>query len=93
MSTTVSINPTVLAHIARVGQTVFYRDELHYVYQVEGASFYAFMDGDAITVDLDFPYAAWLEEPRYMIIPEGCKVGEGFGVELAASALMRYVKS
>lgn len=82
-STTTVIAPDVARAASMIGRPVRFQGTDHYVYSVEGSSWYVFSGPDnSILADQSMTELSWLETPRVMIIPFGRKIGEGVGVEL-----------
>ena len=93
MSVTVTLAPEAVQAIAMVGTKVSpqYRpDQTYTVHSVEGPTWYAFQnDHGDVSIDTSMTLASWLAVPVAMILPEGSKIGEGFGVEVPISSLVR----
>jgi len=85
---TVTMTPQAAQAIAKIGTEVFLFGQPYTVYSVEGRDWYAFQAEDGtITVDTAMPVSEWLASPVAMILPEGTKIGEGFGREVHLSDL------
>lgn len=83
MSTTVQgIAPATVKAIGMVGRVVTYGNDQYKIHSVEGRDFYAFLDGETITVDFSMTEASWIKDPVAMIIPAGHKIGDGYATEV-----------
>ncbi len=85
MSVTVTITPAQVQLIATVGTKITFWEETYKVHSVEGVDYYAFQEWSGkITVDTDMTHASHLIVPRLLLLPEGTKIGDGFGREVDA---------
>jgi hypothetical protein len=85
---TVKITTEAAQAVAKIGTEVHLFGQPYTVYSVEGYDYYAFQTEDGtITLDTDMPRSSWLSSPVALILPEGTKIGEGFGREVRLSDL------
>ena len=85
---TVTLTTEAAQAVAKIGTEVFLFGQPYTVYSVEGRDWYAFEAEDGtITLDASMPIADHLSSPVALILPEGTKIGEGFGREVRLSDL------
>lgn len=85
---TVTLTTEAAQAVAKIGTEVFLYGQPYTVYSVEGRDWYAFEAPDGtITLDTTMPVSDRLSSPVAYILPEGTKVGEGFGREVRLSDL------
>ena len=89
---TTIITPADWRDISKVGRVVQYLGTTYTVHSCEGTTFYVHQDRDTreIKIDVFRTSAQWYMDNRYLLVPTGCKIGEGFGLEVDCDS--RYLR-
>lgn len=95
---TTAIVPTgipaqTLTAIAMIGRTVTYQGVQFKLYSVEGFNWYTHLstDGRSVICDFNMTESEYRRAPLAFLLPMGCKIGDGFGMEVRFAHVSRGI--